>query len=88
MYTEKQLKEIAKGVFKGSPGILVLYGNPNGTFNNESQFAKKSKAEQEGWIKITREAKNEDAPADDEAAKLKAEAAKAPEKAAKAPEKK
>lgn len=72
-YSKSQLIELAKGVFKGSPGLSVLYADGAGTFNNEEQYARKSEKEREGLIKITRamcEGKDE---ADYQAAAKKAE---------------
>lgn len=77
-YSKAQLLQLAKGVFKGSPALNVLYANGAGTFNNEQDFAAKTAAQQEGFIKITRAmADGKPDPQDEAAEKEAAEKAKA-----------
>lgn len=77
-YSKAQLLQLAQGVFKGSPALHVVYANSAGTFNNEQDFAAKTAAQQEGYMKITRAmAEGKSDPKDEAAEKEAAEKAKA-----------
>lgn len=83
-YSQKQLEELLKGVFKTSPGLTHMYGADNGTFLNENQYNKLDDKAKESYTKFNNPAlKSEE---DEEAAAAKK--AEAAEKKAKAAAKK
>lgn len=51
-YSDNELKELAKGVFKSQPNDAVVYASESGNFLNEDQYAALPKDDQADYITI------------------------------------
>lgn len=72
-YSEKDLRNLAVGVFKSSPNLQVVYASSAGTFYNEHQYAKLDKDMKADCLEIKNPAFEKVAPAAEETEEQKAE---------------
>jgi hypothetical protein len=82
-YSDKQLANLAEGVFKCSPKEPVFYACSNGTFLNSRQYAKLSDKDKEDYKPFKNPNLKAPEAADVDAAKAEAAAAAKAEKAEK-----